>query len=137
MVNDLRILHLIILGCPDGFVSYDNKCYWFETDKKAWTEARMYCRNVFDGFHLVVINDSQENQFLQHYIKTHFANQEFSIGLKENGNVKEYSWVDESLLEFGKELERYPWYPDNGTNDVSIPIKMYILQNILNFCNSS
>ena len=107
-------------------MSYGNKCYWFETDKKAWTEARMHCNNVFDGFDLVVINDSQENQFLQNYIKTHFANQEFSIGLKENGNVKEYSWVDESLLEFGKELERYPWYPDNGTNDVSILIKMYM-----------
>ena len=83
----------------------------------SWTKAKAHCANISSGTDLVVINDEMENKFLQNHITSQFNNFDFWIGLKENGNLNEYVWVDGSTLDFGRELARDPWGL-NGQNSV-------------------
>ena len=85
----------------------------------SFVDANAYCHNEFHGSHLVVIGSHRENQFLQKYKKSHYEDENFWIGLKENGNVKEYAWVDGSSLDFGRDLARDPWRI-NGQNSVRL-----------------
>ena len=83
----------------------------------SFVDANAYCRDEFHGSHLVAIGSHRENLFLKNYKKSHYKTENFWIGLKENGNVKEYVWVDGSNLDFGRELARDPWRL-NGQNSV-------------------
>ena len=107
--------------CPPDFVLHNNSCYGFMAQAKSWTEAKAHCINISNGSNLVVIQDQQENEFLQNYIQSNFNNQEFWIGLRENGITKQYVWVDGSPFEFGNELGKGPWM-GNEPNTVKIDI---------------
>ena len=85
---------------------------------RSWTEAQAHCVNISNGYNLVVVQDEEENRFLQNYIKSHFINDDFWIGLKENGNTKQYAWVDGSPFEFGSEFGKDPWM-QNEPNSVN------------------
>ena len=87
---------------------YNNHCYGFiEPEQETWEDARNYCRKLDGDFDLVVVNDDTENQFLQNKIQSIDA--EFWFGLKEDGIKDNYVWVDNSVLEYGKELKSEPW----------------------------
>ena len=88
----------------------------------SFVDANAYCHDEFHGSHLVVIDSPQKNQFLRNYKKSHYKKETFWIGLKENGNVMEYEWIDGSTLDFGRELARYPWTL-NGQNSVRLITK--------------
>ena len=85
----------------------------------SWTKARAHCANSSRGTDLVVINDEMENRFLQKHIASHFNNFDFWIGLTENGNTKQYAWVDGASFEYGSELGNKPWM-ENEPNTVKI-----------------
>ena len=90
-----------------------------------WTEARAHCNNISNGYHLVAIRDEEENKFLQNQIASRFNNQDFWIGLRENGTTKQYAWVDGSPFEFGSELRQKPWM-ENEPNTVQLKIGKYL-----------
>ena len=72
---------------------------------------------------MVVIKDENKNQFLQNMIQTRFNNDEFWIGLKEEGvNTNTYIWVDGSGLGFGNQLGSGPWFQGEPNSVISILI---------------
>ena len=85
----------------------------------SWTKAKAHCANISSGTDLVVINDEVENKFLQNHIASQFNNFDFWIGLKENGNTKQYAWVDGTSFEYGRELGDKPWM-ENEPNTVNL-----------------
>ena len=84
---------------------------------RTWTEARADCRDIRTGYDLVVIEDSEENQFLNNQIQSRYDDEDFWIGLKENGTARQYEWVDTSPLGFGNTLKGDPW-SDKEPNSV-------------------
>ena len=84
-----------------------------------WAEARAHCNSISSGYDLVVIQNEEENDFLQNQITSRFNTQGFWIGLKENGTTKQYAWVDGSSFEYGSELGQKPWM-ENEPNSVEI-----------------
>ena len=84
---------------------------------RTWTEARAQCRDIKAGYDLVVIENSDENQFLKNQIQSRYNDEDFWIGLKENGTATQYEWVDTSPLGFGNTLRSDPW-SDNEPNTV-------------------
>ena len=86
---------------------------------RSWTEARTYCRDIKDGYDLVVIENSEENEFLKSKIQSRYNDDDFWIGLKENGTVEQYGWVHIFPLEFGNTLRSDPW-SENEPNTVLI-----------------
>ena len=72
-------------------------------------------------YHLVAINDNEENDFLLDHLSSNgdfTENNNFWIGLKRSQN--EYIWTDGTELEFGKNLGEDPWkneQPDEVSYD--------------------
>ena len=83
--------------------------------EKTWADARTHCQGLATGYDLVVINDEDEQKFLEKEIS---ARIDYWIGLQEVDN-KEYIWIDRSTLVYGSTLKQYPWdsgAPDNVSN---------------------
>ena len=66
----------------------------------SWYDAKDQCEKDGEGFDLVVINDSKENQFIKEKIENEFYQNEFWIGLIENDNDDDFEWVDDSELSY-------------------------------------
>ena len=105
--------------CPSGFVfSPNRKCYGFTPSTlKSWNDARTYCKTISPDYDLVVVDDENENQFLEKHIDflrktmTDDNEKQFWIGLYRNGTNPSYDWVDSSDFIFGSKLGEGPWYP--------------------------
>ena len=82
---------------------HEGRCYRFADgagDARSWYDARDQCEKDGEGFDLVVINDSKENQFIKEKIENEFYQNEFWIGLMENDNDDDFEWVDDSELSY-------------------------------------
>ena len=93
---------------------HNGRCYRFADgagDARSWYDARDQCEKDGEGFDLVVINDSEENQFIKDKIENEFHQNEFWIGLTENDNDDDFEWVD------GSDLSYTDW-KNNGKNEV-------------------
>ena len=85
------------IDCPSNYVSNDGHCYGFLDQSLSWYDARARCKQEGEGYALVQIDDSTENQFLKDKITN--GNQ-YWIGLKENNNGDDFDWVDGSSLSY-------------------------------------
>uniref|UniRef100_A0A2K5M5E2 C-type lectin domain containing 17A n=1 Tax=Cercocebus atys TaxID=9531 RepID=A0A2K5M5E2_CERAT len=45
--------------CPEGWLPFEGKCYYFSPITKSWDEARMFCQENYS--HLVIINSFAEH----------------------------------------------------------------------------
>ena len=88
-------------------------CYGFDTQSLKRSGARQKCLGIKDGYDLVVINDSEENEFLVEQIRTRFNGQQFWINLRESEDKKSYIWTDGTKFEFGSSLYTDPWESSN------------------------
>ena len=88
-------------------------CYGFDTQSLKRSGARQRCLGIKDGYDLVVINDSEENEFLVEQIRTRFNGQQFWINLRESEDKKSYIWTDGTKFEFGSSLYTDPWESSN------------------------
>ena len=87
-----------------------------EKKPKTWKEARDHCGEIAKGYDLVVIQNEEENKFLQNKLTTEFNEYSFWIGLKAIAFKEKYIWVDESNLVFGNEFEKHPWLSNEPNN---------------------
>ena len=92
-------------------------------EKKSWEEARRYCKKIADSYDLVAIENKDENNFIIERIVLPSRNDEFWIGLKENGTVGHYVWVDSTPFEFGSDFDDSIWV-GNEPNSVIIYYKI-------------
>ena len=88
------------IDCPSNYVSNNGHCYGFIDQSLSWYNARDRCKQDGEGFDLVKIDDSGENQFLKDKIVSQYNGNQYWIGLKENTNGDNFDWVDGSSLSF-------------------------------------
>ncbi|KAI4541767.1 hypothetical protein MJG53_007049 [Ovis ammon polii x Ovis aries] len=48
--------------CPEGWLPFQGKCYYFSPSTKSWDEARKFCQENYS--HLVIISNSDEQEIL-------------------------------------------------------------------------
>ncbi|KAL4674802.1 hypothetical protein H8959_018736 [Pygathrix nigripes] len=50
--------------CPEGWLPFEGKCYYFSPITKSWDEARIFCQENYS--HLVIINSFAEHSLQAH-----------------------------------------------------------------------
>ncbi|ARF02626.1 SWPV1-007 [Shearwaterpox virus] len=51
--------------CPDGWIGYSGKCYYFSTNETNWYDSKKRCENMNSS--LVVLNNSDIMKFISDY----------------------------------------------------------------------
>ncbi|XP_058850063.1 asialoglycoprotein receptor 2-like [Acipenser ruthenus] len=113
-----RILHcrsstLLRVCCPEKWVQFNGKCYYFSTDKMDWKSSRASCVSM--GADLVIIKSEAEQRFLLNEAKAHAGNR-YWIGLTDAVTEGAWLWVDGTPL---NDKAKY-WYgkePDDWKED--------------------
>ena len=52
-----------------GYLSFNNKCYYYKTSQWSWNAAEDFCQNI--GGHLVSIESKEEADFIATYMVTY------------------------------------------------------------------
>ncbi|XP_012493243.1 PREDICTED: killer cell lectin-like receptor subfamily G member 1 [Propithecus coquereli] len=82
-------------SCPDLWMRYGSRCYYFSVEKKDWMSSREFC--LAKDAHLLVFTDTQEMSLLKD-----FVNKDFHwIGLR---NSSGWRWEDGSALNHSRIL---------------------------------
>ncbi|XP_037363827.1 C-type lectin domain family 17, member A [Talpa occidentalis] len=77
--------------CPDGWLPFEGKCYYFSQVTKSWEEARKFCQENYS--HLVIISSFAEQNFVA---KAHGSPRVYWLGLSDRGQEKDWRWLDGS-----------------------------------------
>ncbi|KAI4904993.1 hypothetical protein NFI96_017073, partial [Prochilodus magdalenae] len=83
-------------ACPDDWVFYGRKCYFFSKDTLNWTQSRDNCISM--GGHLTIINNKEEQEFLRIQLTSNKETTAFWIGLTDLQTENQWLWVDNSPL---------------------------------------
>ncbi|XP_048338830.1 C-type lectin domain family 2 member A-like [Sphaerodactylus townsendi] len=67
-----------VTSCPNGWVGYREKCYYFAKAERNWTSSKMHCSSL--NASLAVVDSQEEMEFMLRY-KT---NADHWIGLQRN-----------------------------------------------------
>ncbi|XP_054418064.1 C-type lectin domain family 17, member A [Pteronotus mesoamericanus] len=77
--------------CPEGWLAFEGKCYYFSPNTKSWDEARKFCQENYS--HLVIINSFAEQNFVA---KAHRSPRVYWLGLSDKEHEGEWKWLDGS-----------------------------------------
>uniref|UniRef100_A0A670ISG2 C-type lectin domain-containing protein n=1 Tax=Podarcis muralis TaxID=64176 RepID=A0A670ISG2_PODMU len=83
--------------CPDGWIGYQRKCYYFSDSDRNWTYSQNYCAS-FDAS-LVVIDSQEEMIFLRRYK----GPADHWIGLQRMDDQGPWKWINGTI--FNKSFE--------------------------------
>ena len=67
---------------------------------------------IADNYDLVSIASEEENTLVIDQVVLPSKGENFWIGLKENGQVGQYAWVDSTSFEFGSQFDNEIWAKD-------------------------
>ncbi|XP_024406977.2 low affinity immunoglobulin epsilon Fc receptor isoform X2 [Desmodus rotundus] len=113
--------------CPEEWISFQRKCYYFGEGAKRWIQARYAC-NKLNG-RLVSIHNQEEQDFLAKYV-----NKKGSwIGLRDLDIEGEFVWMDGSPLDYSNWR---PGEPNNGGEGEDCVMMLGLGQWNDAFCNS-
>ncbi|XP_066474275.1 C-type lectin domain family 2 member D-like [Tiliqua scincoides] len=75
------------IACPDGWLNYEGRCYFFSEEERSWTSSQNFCASYESS--LVIIENGTEKVFLLRYMGTagHW------IGLQKDPH-QTWKWVD-------------------------------------------
>ncbi|KAM4888618.1 C-type lectin domain family 17, member A isoform 2-T2 [Thomomys bottae] len=77
--------------CPDGWLPFEGKCYYFSSTTASWGEARKFCQESYS--HLVIVNSFAEHDFIS---KVHGSPRVYWLGLNDLEQEGEWRWLDGS-----------------------------------------
>ncbi|XP_052500224.1 C-type lectin domain family 17, member A [Budorcas taxicolor] len=77
--------------CPEGWLPFQGKCYYFSPSTKSWDEARKFCQENYS--HLVIISNSDEQDFVA---KAHGSPRVYWLGLNDRDVEGDWRWLDGS-----------------------------------------
>uniref|UniRef100_A0A3Q0SDB6 Collectin-12 n=1 Tax=Amphilophus citrinellus TaxID=61819 RepID=A0A3Q0SDB6_AMPCI len=92
-------------GCPDEWLNYKNKCYFFSKDLHSFDDAKATCELMSAS--LVIISDMEEQKWLKRQI---FGKGYFWMGLTDREEESMWRWLDGTEPTFTKWK---PGQPDN------------------------
>ncbi|XP_039608035.1 C-type lectin domain family 4 member E-like [Polypterus senegalus] len=82
--------------CPEGWVSFQSKCYFFSTDLLDWQSSQEKCMSMCG--HLVIVESAEEQNFLENKTKD-FNDGGYWIGLTDQKNENTFVWVNNRPLD--------------------------------------
>ncbi|XP_051784470.1 C-type lectin domain family 3 member A-like [Erpetoichthys calabaricus] len=86
------------VSCPEGWLLFDLKCYFFSTDIKTWQLSQEQCMSM--GGHLVIIESMEEENFLEDKANILTGeNYGYWIGLTDLEKEGQFVWVDSRPLD--------------------------------------
>ncbi|XP_028647989.1 CD209 antigen-like protein B [Erpetoichthys calabaricus] len=88
--NNERRCHI----CPDQWLYFKSKCYFFTTEKLKWHSSYEYCSTL--EAKLVIIESEEEQNFLIEKMKEGGS---YWIGLTDEKKEGQYQWVDSRPLD--------------------------------------
>nr|XP_024646191.1 C-type lectin domain family 17, member A [Macaca nemestrina] len=91
--------------CPEGWLPFEGKCYYFSPITKSWDEARTFCQENYS--HLVIINSFAEHNFVA---KAHGSPRVHWLGLNDRGQEGDWRWLD------GSPVTLSFWEPEEPNN---------------------
>ncbi|XP_033052656.1 C-type lectin domain family 17, member A isoform X2 [Trachypithecus francoisi] len=91
--------------CPEGWLPFEGKCYYFSPITKSWDEARIFCQENYS--HLVIINSFAEHNFVA---KAHGSPRVYWLGLNDRGQEGDWRWLD------GSPVTLSFWEPEEPNN---------------------
>ncbi|XP_045048544.1 C-type lectin domain family 17, member A [Desmodus rotundus] len=77
--------------CPEGWLAFEGRCYYFSPNTKSWDEARKFCQENYS--HLVIINSVTEQNFVA---KAHRSPRVYWLGLSDKEHEGKWKWLDGS-----------------------------------------
>ncbi|XP_074193843.1 low affinity immunoglobulin epsilon Fc receptor isoform X4 [Rhinolophus sinicus] len=90
--------------CPEEWVNFQRKCYYFGEGAKKWIQARLACSKLQGR--LVSIHSQEEQDFLAKYINRRGS----WIGLRDLNIEGEFVWMDQNPLDYSN------WRPGEPSN---------------------
>ncbi|XP_017375757.1 C-type lectin domain family 17, member A isoform X11 [Cebus imitator] len=91
--------------CPEGWLPFESKCYYFSPTTKSWDGARMFCQENYS--HLVIINSFAEHNFVA---KAHGSPRVYWLGLNDREQEGNWRWLD------GSPVTLSFWEPEEPNN---------------------
>ncbi|XP_023442668.2 C-type lectin domain family 17, member A [Dasypus novemcinctus] len=85
------LLDSVRVTCPEGWLPFERKCYYFSTSTKSWNGARTFCQENYS--HLVIINSVAEQRFVA---KAHGSPRVYWLGLTDKDREGDWRWLDGS-----------------------------------------
>ncbi|KAG9342152.1 hypothetical protein JZ751_017152 [Albula glossodonta] len=82
----LRPMERVCTPCPQGWLQFQAKCYYFSTELNNWEDSRIDC--IKQGSNLVIIESVEEQEFIRNHTTEDF----FWIGLRRSKGI--WTWVD-------------------------------------------
>uniref|UniRef100_A0A8C0I0H9 C-type lectin domain-containing protein n=1 Tax=Balaenoptera musculus TaxID=9771 RepID=A0A8C0I0H9_BALMU len=71
--------------CPEGWLPFQGKCYYFSPSTKSWDEARKFCQENYS--HLVIISNF-----------AHGSPRVYWLGLNDRNREGDWRWLDGSPI---------------------------------------
>ncbi|XP_040846310.1 low affinity immunoglobulin epsilon Fc receptor isoform X4 [Ochotona curzoniae] len=90
--------------CPENWISFQHKCYYFGEESKQWVQARFACDHLQGR--LVSIHSQEEQDFLTQRVSMRGS----WIGLRDLDREGEFIWMD------GRPLDYSNWSPGEPNN---------------------
>ncbi|XP_070272258.1 C-type lectin domain family 17, member A isoform X5 [Myotis yumanensis] len=91
--------------CPEGWLPFQGKCYYFSRNTKSWDEARKFCQENYS--HLVIISSIDEQNFV---VKAHGSPRVHWLGLSDREHEGDWKWLD------GSPVTLSFWEPEEPNN---------------------
>ncbi|XP_025718887.1 C-type lectin domain family 17, member A [Callorhinus ursinus] len=91
--------------CPEGWLLFEGKCYYFSPTTKSWDEARKFCQENYS--HLVIISSFAEQNFVA---KAHGSPRVYWLGLNDREHEGDWKWLD------GSPVTLSFWDPEEPNN---------------------
>ncbi|XP_069347817.1 C-type lectin domain family 17, member A [Eulemur rufifrons] len=93
------------VSCPEGWLPFEGKCYYFSPNTKSWDEARKFCQENYS--HLVIISSFAEQNFVA---KVHRSPRVYWLGLHDKDKEGDWRWLD------GSPVTLSFWDPEEPNN---------------------
>ncbi|XP_054833780.1 C-type lectin domain family 2 member D-like [Eublepharis macularius] len=77
--------------CPNGWIGYQGKCYYFAKAERNWTSSKMHCSSL--NASLAVVDSQEEMVFMMRYK----GNADHWIGLQRNLS-QPWKWINGTIF---------------------------------------
>uniref|UniRef100_W5MJ58 C-type lectin domain-containing protein n=1 Tax=Lepisosteus oculatus TaxID=7918 RepID=W5MJ58_LEPOC len=105
--------------CPERWVSFKEKCYFYSSDRLDWTASEHQC--MAQGGHLVIVETEEEQAsqaFLWEKANRRSQGDSYWIGLTGlKGNDGDWLWVDNTPLKKGQFCKYWGQRVSNSWNE--------------------
>ncbi|XP_013367691.1 PREDICTED: C-type lectin domain family 17, member A isoform X2 [Chinchilla lanigera] len=93
--------------CPDNWLPFESKCYYFSPSTKSWDNARKFCQENYS--HLVIIDSLAEHNFVA---TAHGSSRTYWLGLNDKEREGDWRWLD------GSPVTLSFWEPQEPNNNL-------------------